>query len=173
MCFLLNNAKFLKINFVLQHLKNVRPVSTLTFQTFSIILLNKNGVQNWDCPFKLATSRLKVPHLDHMAKWAVFLLEGLYTYLTFLGMVSWDFNWPNLVSKERSWEVITALNSRVEWFMLFLGKSSSNMQRLSPNFMKRPYFEAFGAKGQGKVKNQILKVMNLKMGIKQWKFAHL
>ena len=24
------------------------------------------------------------------------------------------------------------------------------MQRFSPNYMKRPYFEAFGAKGQGR-----------------------
>ena len=34
--------------------------------------------------------------------------------------------------------------------MLFLGKSSSNMQSFSPNYKKRPYFEAFGAKGQGR-----------------------
>ncbi len=34
--------------------------------------------------------------------------------------------------------------------MFFLGKSSSNMQRFSPNYMKIPYFEAFGAKGQGR-----------------------
>ena len=53
--------------------------------------------------------------------------------------------------------------------MLFLGKLSSNMKRFSPNYMKRPYFDAFGAKGQGQNPNfkghDFFK--NQKMGIKQ------
>ncbi len=42
------------------------------------------------------------------------------------------------------------VGGRVEWFMLFLGKSSSNMQRISPNYLNRPYFEAFCDKGHGR-----------------------
>ena len=53
--------------------------------------------------------------------------------------------------------------------MLFLAKSSSNMQRFSPNYMKRPYFKAFGTKGKGQKPNfkghEFYK--NQKMGIKQ------
>ena len=41
-CFLLNNENFKNHNFVLQHLKNVKPVSAPTIWPFSSILLNKN-----------------------------------------------------------------------------------------------------------------------------------